>query len=79
MKNDCQNLMQSKAKASQISGNTAPAGSVAEVRDMLEWNDKGKVKNTIGNCLAIFQNDPVLHDAIRYNLLTERVDVVKPL
>lgn len=46
---------------------------------MLEWNDKGKVKNTIGNCLAIFQNDPVLHDAIRYNLLTERVDVVKPL
>lgn len=46
---------------------------------MLEWNDKGKVKNTIGNCLAIFQNDPVLYDAIRYNLLTERVDVVKPL
>lgn len=46
---------------------------------MLEMTDKGNVRNTIGNCLLVFQNDPVLHNAIRYNLLTERVDVVKPL
>lgn len=61
------------------SGNTEPAGSVAEVRDMLELNDKGNVKNTIGNCLTVFQYDPVLSHAVRYNLLTERVDVGKPL
>lgn len=52
---------------------------MAEIRDMLEMTDKGNVRNTIGNCLLVFQNDPVLHNAIRYNLLTERVDVVKPL
>ncbi len=46
---------------------------------MLEWNDKGNVKNTIGNCLIVFRHDPLLHRAIRYNLLTERVDVVKTL
>jgi len=46
---------------------------------MLEMTDKGNVRNTIGNCLTAFQYDPVLHHAIRYNLLTERVDVVKPL
>ena len=52
---------------------------MAEVRDMLELNDKGNVKNTIGNCLTVFQYDPVLSHAVRYNLLTERVDVGKPL
>ena len=46
---------------------------------MLELNDKGNVKNTIGNCLTVFQYDPVLSHAVRYNLLTERVDVGKPL
>ncbi len=37
------------------------------------------MKNTIGNCLTVFQNDPALCGAVRYNLLTERVDIVKPL
>ena len=46
---------------------------------MLELNDKGNVKNTIGNCLTVFQYAPVLSHAVRYNLLTERVDVGKPL
>ncbi len=46
---------------------------------MLEMTDKGNTRNSIGNCLTVFQYDPVLHHAIRYNLLTERVDVVKPL
>lgn len=64
---------------SRTSGNTKPAGSVAEVRDMLEMNDKGNAKNTIGNCLTVFRHDPVLCQSIRYNLLTERVDVAKTL
>ena len=36
-------------------------------------------RNTIKNCLTVLQRDPVLHDAIRFNILTERVDIVKPL
>lgn len=54
-------------------------GNVAEVKEILEWNDNGKIKNTIGNCLVVFQHDPLLRNSIRYNLLTERVDVVKHL
>ena len=46
---------------------------------MLEMNDKGNAKNTIGNCLAVFRHDPILYQSIRYNLLTERVDVAKTL
>ena len=37
------------------------------------------VKNSIRNCLTVFQNDPKLEGAIRYNILTERIDIVKPL
>ena len=33
----------------------------------------------IRNCLTVFQNDPVLQGAVRYNILTERIDIVKPL
>lgn len=68
-----------KGAAAQAPEPVEQPGSVAEVRGMLEMTDKGNAKNTIGNCMIVFQHDPVLHHAIRYNLLTDRVDVVKPL
>ena len=50
-----------------------------EVRGSLDSTDNGAVKNSIRNCLTVFQNDPKLEGAIRYNILTERIDIVKPL
>ena len=41
--------------------------------------DNGAIKNSIRNCLTVFMKDPLLQGAISYNLLTERVDIVKPL
>ena len=35
------------------------------------------VKNSIRNCLTVFQNEPKLEGAIRYNILTERIDISK--
>ena len=29
--------------------------------------------------MMVFQSDPALHGAIRYNILTERIDIVKHL
>lgn len=49
------------------------------VRGSLDSTDNGTVKNSIRNCLTVFQNDPKLEGAIRYNILTERIDIVKPL
>ena len=46
---------------------------------MLESTEKGSVRNSIRNCLIVFQNDPLLSGAIAKNLLTERVDIVKPI
>lgn len=53
--------------------------TVEEVRGSLDSTDNGAVKNSIRNCLTVFQNDPKLEGAIRYNILMERIDIVKPL
>ena len=37
------------------------------------------MKNSIKNCLTVFRLDEVLHQSIRYNLFTEKIEIVKPL
>ena len=53
--------------------------SVDEVRQSLSVTDKGKTANTIDNCRIVFCCDPLLRDAIRLNLLTDRVVIVQDL
>ena len=53
--------------------------TVEEVRGSLDLTDNGAIRNSIRNCLTVFQNDPYLQGAVRYNILTERIDIVKPL
>ena len=53
--------------------------SVEEVKAMLDTTEKGGVRNSIKNCLTVFQHDPLLSGAIAYNLLTDRTDIVKPI
>ena len=50
-----------------------------EVRAGLDQSQKGKVYNTAANYRRVLQDDPLLKGAIRKNLLTERIDIVKPL
>ena len=56
-----------------------PPRNVEEVKAMLESTEKGSVRNSIRNCLTVFQNDPLLSGAIAKNLLTERIDIIKPI
>ena len=56
-----------------------PAQTTEEIKEMLEGTQKGSVKNSIKNCLTVFQRDPLLRGAISYNILSERIDIVKPL
>ena len=46
---------------------------------MLETTEKGGFRNSIRNCLTVFQCDPLLSGAIAYNMLTDRNDIIKPL
>lgn len=57
----------------------APEQSVDEVRESLSVTEKGQPANTIGNCRTVFCHDPLLRDATRLNLLTDRVDIVRDL
>lgn len=45
----------------------------------MEQNQKGKVYNTAANYKRVLQADPLLKGAIRKNLLTERIDIVRSL
>ena len=45
---------------------------------MLESTEKGGIRNSIRNCLTVFQNDPLLSGAIAKNLLTERTTSLSP-
>ena len=56
-----------------------PEQSVEDVRESLTTTEKGQTANTIQNCQTVFHHDPLLRDAIRLNLLTDRVDIVRDL
>ena len=62
----------------RIAGHTAEHDR-GRSQGSLDLTDNGAIKNSIRNCLTVFQNDPVLQGAVRYNILTERIDIVKPL
>ena len=49
------------------------------MKAMLESTEKGGVRNSIQNCLTVFQYDPILSGAVAKNLLTERVDLLKSI
>ena len=53
--------------------------TITDVKEMLSKHSNGEIQRTIQNCITILQNDHVLADAIRLNLLSERIDIVKPV
>lgn len=56
-----------------------PPRSVEDVKALLETTEKGGFRNSIRNCLTVFQCDPLLSGAVAYNLLTDRTDILKPI
>ena len=49
--------------------------TITDVKEMLSKHSNGEIQRTIQNCITILQNDHVLADAIRLNLLSERIDM----
>ena len=47
--------------------------------DLLERDARGNVRQSIGNCMLVFERDELLQGSLRYNLLMQRIDIVKPL
>ena len=53
--------------------------TVEDVKEMLSKHSNGEIQRTLQNCITFLQNDHVLVDAIRLNLLSERIDIVSLL
>jgi len=47
-----------------------------ELEEMFDRTKKGEIKQTLRNCVLVFQHDPVLCGKLRYNLLSQRVDII---
>ena len=56
-----------------------PPQNIEEIKAGLETTEKGGVRQSIRNCLTVFQRDPLLSGAIAYNILTDRKDIIKPI
>ena len=52
---------------------------VDEVKQMLEYTQKGTAKATVGNYMVVLRNDPLVRESMKYNKLTGRIDIVKKL
>ncbi|MCD8150355.1 MAG: virulence-associated E family protein [Clostridiales bacterium] len=50
---------------------------IEAIRESLEPTKKGGIKQTKQNCVIVLENDPVLKGAIKNNLLSGRMDIVK--
>ena len=57
----------------------ATTETTADVKALLAYDEKGKLYQSMDNAVQAFENDPVLRGAIAHNLLTDRVDVTRPL
>ena len=80
MSSEYQSLPPATRKAAMSAAEVlAPEQSVDEVRESLSVTEKGLPANTIGNCRTVFCLTRCLRDAIRLNLLTDRVDIVRDL
>ena len=53
--------------------------SVEDVRFDLVKSDKGRVRQSIENCMTVFYRDPLLKGTIRKNELTGKIDIVGEL
>ena len=51
--------------------------SVEDVAKELEQTEKGQTRQSIQNCVAVLQKDPVLAGSIRRNELTDKTEIVK--
>ena len=80
MNSEWQNLQpQTQQELKNTMNAMQPPQSIEEIKAGLETTEKGGVRQSIRNCLTVFQRDPLLSGAIAYNILTDRKDIIKPI
>lgn len=52
---------------------------VESIKEHLEVTRQGTIKGTMQNYIIVLKEDPLLEGSLRYNLLNQRIDIVKAL
>ena len=80
MKDESENLSPATENALHAAlSEASPDMTVEDVKELLEMTEKGQIKSCFTNAVTILSYDPLLRDSVRYNELTQRVDIVKDL
>lgn len=57
----------------------ADLNAIRQIKECLSKNEKGDIKGTVQNYMMIFRDDPLIKGCLRYNRLSERVDISRKL
>lgn len=57
----------------------ADLNAIRQIKECLLKNEKGDIKGTVQNYMMIFRDDPLIKGCLRYNRLSERVDISRKL
>ena len=60
-------------------GEMADLNAIRQIKECLLKNEKGDIKGTVQNYMMIFRDDPLIKGCLRYNRLSERVDISRKL
>ncbi len=60
-------------------GEMANLNAIRQIKECLLKNEKGDIKGTVQNYMMIFRDDPLIKGCLRYNRLSERVDISRKL
>lgn len=76
MKNESEKLNLNDEELDKLEAELLPTQAL---RETLEMSERGNPKQTIGNVVRILKEDPFLADAIKWNEMTEKIDIVRNL
>ena len=65
--------------ALQIMEQMADVDAIREIRSHLSVTNQGTVKGTMQNYMIVLREDPLLKGSLRFNLLNQRIDIVRKL
>jgi len=80
LKNESQNLNpKTENRLHAAMSDLLPELSVQEVTEMLDQTEKGQVINSVMNAVTILTYDPLFRGGLRFNELTQRIDVARDM
>lgn len=77
MREDAEKMDENKKKDTlKRMGEMADLNAIRQIKECLLKNEKGDIKGTVQNYMMIFRDDPLIKGCLRYNRLSERVDIL---